>query len=103
MFIFVYRYGELQFTYDGENKKDAIVAFMKNPTAPPVKKPKEADWAAEANSEIVHLTATSFEPALKDEASVLVMFYAPCKYFKMSILQNKILTNNFIFLRVRPL
>lgn len=59
---------------------------MLNPTAPPVMKPKEADWAAETNSEIVHLTVSNFEPALKDEKSVLVMFYAPwcghCKRMK---------------------
>lgn len=35
---------------------------------------------------MVHLTSDSFEPALKDEPSVLVMFYAPwcghCKKMK---------------------
>lgn len=66
--------------YEGENNKEAIVAFMNNPNVAPKLKPKEEDWASEASSEIVHLTSSSFEPALKDEKSVLVMFYAPCKY-----------------------
>lgn len=72
--------------YEGDNNKAAIVAFMQNPTEPPLVKPKEADWASETTSEIVHLTSMSFEPALIDEKSVLVMFYAPwcghCKRMK---------------------
>lgn len=71
------RSGVPKYTFEGENNKEGIVAFMKNPTAPPPAKPKEEDWAADSNSEIVHLTSSSFEPALKDEKSVLVMFYAP--------------------------
>lgn len=77
--LLYYESGVMKYTYEGENNKAAIVAFMENPTAPPVAKPKEPEWASETSSEIVHLTTTNFEPALKDEKSVLVMFYAPCK------------------------
>lgn len=78
--LLYYESGVKRQVYEGENNKEAIVAFIDNPNAPPKNKPKEVDWAAETNSEIVHLTSTNFEPALKDEKSVLVMFYAPCEY-----------------------
>ncbi|XP_060525765.1 protein disulfide-isomerase A5 [Cylas formicarius] len=76
--------GALRFTYEGENKKAALVEFVRNPAAPPVKI-QEPDWS-ETDNEVVHLTATSFDPVIKEESSVLVMFYAPwcghCKKMK---------------------
>lgn len=77
---------KLKGTFEGENNKNGIVAFMEDPTSKP-KKEKEQDWA-DVTSEIVHLTSSNFEPALKEEKSVLVMFYAPwcshCKVRKLS-------------------
>lgn len=78
--IIYFENGKLKQIYEGDNNKDGIVSFMRDPTSVLIKKPKDADWSADTNSEIVHLTKQSFEPALKDEKSVLVMFYAPCKY-----------------------
>lgn len=72
--------GALKHMYDGENNKEAIITFMKNPNEPPASKPKEADWASDPNSEIVHLVSSNFDSVLIDEKSALVMFYAPCKY-----------------------
>ncbi|XP_016962249.1 protein disulfide-isomerase A5 [Drosophila biarmipes] len=78
--------GKLRFTYEGENNKEALVSFMLNPNAKPTPKPKEPEWSADTNSEIVHLTTQGFEPALQDEKAALVMFYAPwcghCKRMK---------------------
>ncbi|CAG7734258.1 unnamed protein product, partial [Allacma fusca] len=71
--------------YEGENNKDAIAAFLKNPDAPPVEKPKEADWSDEP-SEVVHLNVDTFDTTIEKHSSVLIMFYAPwcghCKKMK---------------------
>lgn len=79
-----YRNGRLKFQYEGENNKNGLINFMKDPREPPIKI-KEPDWS-ESDSEVVHLSSDNFEPVLRDEASAIVMFYAPwcghCKRMK---------------------
>ncbi|XP_063216813.1 protein disulfide-isomerase A5 [Bacillus rossius redtenbacheri] len=76
--------GSQKYVYEGENNKDGIVGFMHNPHRPP-EKAKEPEWS-ETKSDVVHLTAATFDQFLKAESSVLVMFYAPwcghCKKMK---------------------
>lgn len=76
--------GNLKHKYDGENNKDSIVSFMRNPTKQP-EKPKEPEWA-DTPSDVVHLTDATFISEVQSEPSVLVMFYAPwcghCKKIK---------------------
>ncbi|KAJ8891320.1 hypothetical protein PR048_010836 [Dryococelus australis] len=76
--------GNQKYVYEGENNKDGLLSFMRNPQRP-VEKAKEADWS-EVKSDVVHLTTNTFDAFLKAEPSVLVMFYAPwcghCKKMK---------------------
>lgn len=85
--IIYFENGSVKYTYEGENNKDGLVQFMKNPSVPaPSSKSKEPEWSADPNSEIVHLMSSNFETVLVDEKSALVMFYAPwcghCKRMK---------------------
>lgn len=77
--IIYFENGAKKYIYEGENNKDGIVSFMKKPSASPATKQKEAEWASDPNSEIVHLMSNNFDATLVDEKSALVMFYAPCK------------------------
>nr|CAD7404581.1 unnamed protein product [Timema poppensis] len=67
--------GYQKYIYEGENNKDGLIGFMKNPRKP-AGKPKGSEWA-QVKSEVVHLTSDTFDAFLKLEPSVLVMFYAP--------------------------
>ncbi|KAK2147007.1 hypothetical protein LSH36_574g01051 [Paralvinella palmiformis] len=70
--------------YGGENNKDGIVKWMKNPTAPKQAE-VELPWS-EIENDVVHLTTETFDSFISSNPSVLVMFYAPwcghCKKMK---------------------
>lgn len=80
----LFRNGQMKHVYEGDNKKAAIVSFMKDPKAPPPKA-KEASWN-DTKSDVVHLSSDTFDATLKKHNSVLVMFHAPwcghCKRMK---------------------
>ncbi|KAK5650473.1 hypothetical protein RI129_001502 [Pyrocoelia pectoralis] len=82
--LLYYSNGAMKYQYEGENNKEGIISFMQNPHAPPVKV-VESEWS-DVDSEVVHLTTSSFDPVIKEEASLLIMFYAPwcghCKRMK---------------------
>ncbi|GAB6019292.1 hypothetical protein CHUAL_000887 [Chamberlinius hualienensis] len=76
--------GKFRQIYDGDNNKEGIVHFIKNPYQPK-EKSKETEWQ-DIVSDVVHLTDSSFEELIAKESSVLVMLYAPwcghCKAMK---------------------
>ncbi|XP_022911186.2 protein disulfide-isomerase A5 [Onthophagus taurus] len=73
--LLYYESGVVKYQYEGENNKVGIVAFMRSPSAPTTKL-KDPEWS-DSDSDVVHLTANNFDPVIREEASVLIMFYAP--------------------------
>ncbi|XP_020917391.1 protein disulfide-isomerase A5 [Exaiptasia diaphana] len=77
--------GEEKYKYSGKYEKDALVEWLKNPSAPPPKEEEEEQWS-DVPSEVAHLTDSTFDDFMAKNPSVLVMFYAPwcghCKQMK---------------------
>lgn len=79
--------GQFRFPYNGENKRQAIVEFMRDPVAQPKQKKKDVvdeSWARD--TDVVHLNGDSFDAILAKAEHALVVFYAPwcghCKRIK---------------------
>ncbi|XP_013389215.1 protein disulfide-isomerase A5-like [Lingula anatina] len=87
--IVYFENGKKKYNYGGQNNKEGIISWMKNPE-PPKEPEKEAEWADE-ETEVVHLQDSNFDEYVKDHPSVLVMFYAPwcghCKKMKPEYVQ----------------
>lgn len=56
-----------------------IYTFFHLSPAPSTPPPKEEEWS-DVPSEVVHLKDDTFDDFIANNPSVLVMFYAPCKY-----------------------
>ncbi|CAH2103869.1 unnamed protein product [Euphydryas editha] len=78
--------GQLKFPYNGDNKHQAIVDFMRDPTSQQHKKREVTDESWSKDSDVVHLTAQTFDTILSKTEHALVVFYAPwcghCKRIK---------------------
>ena len=77
--ILFFKNGALAFKYGGEYTKESLVEWMKNPEPPKEKEP-EKSWADEEDVEVTFLTDDNFDAFIAEHNSVLVKFYAPCKY-----------------------
>jgi len=87
-----FNYGKNDKPYDGGRDEEGFLAFMEDPLNPKPPKPKtppaEEEWKSIAGAEnLEHLEdAEKFEGFIKENPSVLVMFYAPwcghCKNMK---------------------
>lgn len=75
---------EVKYTYEGKNKKEDLIKFLKDPSTFNAES-KEEEWS-DVKNDVVHLSSTVFDDVLKAEESSLVMFYAPwcghCKKMK---------------------
>lgn len=56
---------------------------MEDPREGPPPPPPEPEWK-DVPSRVNHLTEDTFDDFMKTHDSVLVMFYAPCKFFVLS-------------------
>ncbi|CAK1588630.1 unnamed protein product [Parnassius mnemosyne] len=85
--LLYYEKGQYRFAYNGDNKRQAIVDFMKDPTSQVQQKKKEvAEESWSQDSDVIHLTADTFDNVLTKAEHALVVFYAPwcghCKRIK---------------------
>ncbi|XP_053624700.1 protein disulfide-isomerase A5 isoform X2 [Plodia interpunctella] len=85
--LLYYERGQFKFPYNGDNKKQAIVDFMKDPNSQQQQKKKEVvDESWSPDSDVIHLNADNFESVLSKADHALVVFYAPwcghCKRIK---------------------
>ncbi|XP_034839340.1 protein disulfide-isomerase A5 isoform X1 [Maniola hyperantus] len=78
--------GQYRFPYNGDNKRQAIVDFMRDPSSQLQKKKEVVDDSWSEDSDVVHLTADTFDSVLAKADNALVVFYAPwcghCKRIK---------------------
>ena len=61
-----------------------FIDFMRDPKEGPPPPPEEAAWS-DTPSKVHHLSDSDFDVFIKDHKSVLVMFYAPCKYASLQL------------------
>lgn len=67
--------------YTGGRTAEDFITFMNDPEQPMTPKIKDEKNEFITAKSVVHLTDNSFKSEISTNAPVLVMFYAPCKYF----------------------
>ena len=76
-----FNYGKKDFKYTGGRVAEDFIQFMKDPSEGPPSPPAEPEWK-DIPSAVNHLTENTFDMFVREHESVLVMFYAPCKFEK---------------------
>ncbi|XP_031410091.1 protein disulfide-isomerase A5 [Meleagris gallopavo] len=75
--------GEEKYTLPHLRTKKKIIDWLQNPEAPP---PPEPAWE-EKQSSVIHLAGEDFRESLKKKKHTLVMFYAPCEYTLLYVIE----------------
>ncbi|KAL5009597.1 hypothetical protein ScPMuIL_011902 [Solemya velum] len=82
--LYYFEDGKMKYKYGGENTKDGLVKWLKNP-GPPEEKKAEQEWSDETD-DVTFLNDDNIEEFVQEHPSVLIMFYAPwcghCKKMK---------------------
>ena len=71
----------------GGRKAKDFMQFMENPREGPPPPPPEPQWS-DVPSHVHHLTDDNFDEFMEEHDSVLVMFYAPCKFSLLNLALN---------------
>jgi len=79
LFSRYFLYGKKDFKYEGARSSDAFIKFMEDPKEQDDEPALEEPQWKDTPSGVVHLGDEDFDDFLKSHASLLVMFYAPCK------------------------
>ncbi|XP_038216409.1 protein disulfide-isomerase A5 [Zerene cesonia] len=88
--IFYYEKGRFRMVYNGDNKREALVKFVRDPNSvEEVKKDAPTSWTED--TQLLHLTAKNFDFSLVAIEHALVVFYAPwcghCKNLKPNLVR----------------
>ncbi|XP_045490093.1 protein disulfide-isomerase A5 [Pieris rapae] len=82
--------GNYRMVYNGENKRDSLVRFIRDPNSVQEMK-KETPKSWDLDTDLLHLTADSFDSTLKHVNNAMVVFYAPwcghCKNLKPNLIK----------------
>ncbi|CAK1554843.1 unnamed protein product [Leptosia nina] len=87
--LLLFEKGRFRTVYSGENKREALVKYVKDPKEQPRAPEPPESW--QEDTQLQHLTMETFDSMLQQVDSALVVFYAPwcghCKNLKPNLVK----------------